>query len=70
MASRNIHIIVLSILFVHSAWGLIHDLKIKNDRRPNGFFIENFGFDAGGVIDMKILDFKVNYMKIPTKLIN
>lgn len=39
---------------------LKHDLKITNDYRKI-FYIETFGFEKGGVIEMNIYNFKVFY---------
>jgi len=50
---------VLVILLSVVTNSLKHDLKITNDRRSN-FFIENFGFEAGGELHMQILNFKVD----------
>lgn len=44
--------------FICVVEGLRHDLKIRKDAR-NYFFIENFGFEANGIINMEILNFKI-----------
>jgi len=52
-------IVLLFVLAISGCFGLIHDLKIKNDRRT-WFFIENFGFEANGQLHMTVLDFQLN----------
>ncbi len=50
--------VILSLLCCVFVNALIHDLEIENDNRKK-FFIENFGFEANGVLEMKVLNFKV-----------
>lgn len=58
MYSQKERILFLFLTFLGISFGLIHDLKIKQDHRQQ-FFIENFGFNAHGRINMTILNFKV-----------
>lgn len=51
--------VLSSLLLLPCTEGLIHHLTIKSDTR-NHFFIENFGFVRGGVLNLKVTDWKVN----------
>jgi hypothetical protein len=51
--------LLLSVTLWASVSGLIHDLVISDDARPN-FFIENFGFVAGGHLVLNVTGFKVS----------
>lgn len=57
-------ILLLCFAFVNS---LIHDLEIENDNRKK-FFIENFGFEANGILEMKVLNFKVDLINCKVKI--
>jgi hypothetical protein len=48
----------LAAFLAPTAYGLIHELSIKNDRR-GAFRIETFGFFKGGVMEMSIENFKM-----------
>lgn len=50
---------VLLLSFLVSVQGLIHYLSIEDDSRKK-FFIENFGFEAGGVIHLTLSDFSID----------
>jgi len=50
--------ILLFLFAVSICNGLIHDLKIHNDKRQ-WFFIENFGFETNGEYHMTVLNFTV-----------
>jgi len=55
------HFLFLVVFFGLQVLGqsLIHDLTISNDNR-NKFYIENFGFEANGQLQMTILNFQVD----------
>jgi len=55
MSSLTLFITLLSLFLLTNA--LIHDLKIEHDERRR-FYIEDFGFDAGGVINISVTNFQ------------
>jgi len=55
----NMRFAICFVLFFVYSRGLIHDLTIRNDNRKK-FFIENFGFEAGGEMHMTILNFEAD----------
>lgn len=59
-------LLCLGLILVHTggADALKHDLKIKKDSRGT-FFIENFGFEAGGEMHMDISGFTVGKEPLP-----
>jgi hypothetical protein len=57
---------VVSVTLWSGVSGLIHDLVISDDARPN-FFIENFGFVAGGHLVLNVTGFKVSCLVFPGK---
>ena len=51
-------LLVVACVFFGSAHALIHKLKIREDLRGS-FFIESFGFEAGGKLKMNFTNLKV-----------
>jgi len=52
---QKVLVFLLAVSFCNA---LIHDLKIRNDKR-DWFFIENFGFEANGIYHMTVRNFTV-----------
>jgi hypothetical protein len=59
LQKKYLYTICLLLSSVLVVSGLIHDLKVSNDNRKR-FFIENFGFEAGGELHMTVLNFKLD----------
>ena len=56
------HFLMIAIMFILplSASGLIHHLDVEKDGRDI-FKIETFGFDVGGVMEIKLNEFTINH---------
>lgn len=54
---KNIEMVLFLLLLAGSS-ALIHNLQITNDKR-SGFFIENFGFEVGGHLLIRLTNVKV-----------
>eukprot|EP01104_Vermistella_antarctica_P018221 TRINITY_DN6676_c0_g1_i2.p1 TRINITY_DN6676_c0_g1~~TRINITY_DN6676_c0_g1_i2.p1 ORF type:complete len:198 (+),score=45.59 TRINITY_DN6676_c0_g1_i2:260-853(+) len=60
MASlRNLISLLVLLACIASACGYIHNLSISKDSRKH-FFIENFGFEQGGTIEIRVTGFSLN----------
>jgi hypothetical protein len=58
-AGAVLRLLVAVLLLVGVAHGYKHTLTVKDDHRRQ-FFIENFGFTSGGIMNMTVTDWKIN----------
>lgn len=56
MRRSTLLIFCLVLSSIHLSTGLIHDLQVDFDIRSR-FYIENFGFEAGGTLDLNVTSF-------------